>query len=146
MNRGEAIRARIEARVPALAGRLESAAEFGQLVENNRLPQHTPAGFVLPGALVGGIANAAAGLFTQSVAETAIVVLVVRQVRDALGGAAVAEAAPIVVDVIKAVAGWGPDDAPGVFTLGRAELVGSQDQALVYQIDFTLDDQLRITP
>ncbi len=146
MNRGEAVRARIAARVPALADRLSSAAEFAQLVENNRLPQHTPAGFVLPGALVGGLASAASGLFVQNVAETVIVVLVVRQAGDALGGAAVAEAAPIVADVIAAVAGWGPDEAPGVFTLGRAELVGSQDHALVYQIDFTLDDQLRIAP
>ncbi len=146
MNRGDAVRARILARVPALAGRLESAAEFAQLVENNRLPQQTPAGFVLPGALVGGIADAAAGMFTQRVAETVIIVLVVRQARDALGGAAVAEAAPIVIDVIAAICGWSPDEAPGVFTLGRAELVGSQGDALVYQIDFTLDDQLRITP
>ena len=40
--------ARLEELVPDLAGRLEGAARFGELVETNHLPQQTPAGFVLP--------------------------------------------------------------------------------------------------
>ena len=43
-------------------------------------------------------------------------------------------------------AGRQPDDAPGVFVLSGGELVGSQQGALIFQLDFSLIDQLRITP
>lgn len=146
MSRVGDVRARVEALVPALAGRMQNAAQFAQLVDNNRLPQVTPAGFALPGAMVGGDADVAAGMFRQAVDETVIIVLVVRGARDATGAGAADEIAPLVSAIIHAVAGWSPVDAPGVFVLGRAELVGGQDAALVYQIDFTLSDQLRIVP
>ncbi|OYY67414.1 hypothetical protein [Sphingomonas sp. 28-63-12] len=34
---------------------------------------------------------------------------------------------------------------PGVFSLVKGELVGSQGNALIFQLDFTLSDQLRKT-
>ena len=48
-------------------------------------------------------------------------------------------------EVIEAVCGWAPDDAIGVFELRSAELVGAKDGALIFQLEFTLNDQLRIT-
>ena len=146
MIRIDEVRQRIEARVPALAGRLQNAAEFAVMVETNRLPQHTPAAFVLPGAVNGGQASAMSGLFVQGLVETVIVVVVHRAHGDPLAAKAIDAAAPIVREVVGAVAGWGPDDATGTFVLGRAELVGAKDGALVFQIDFLIDDQLRITP
>ena len=47
--------------------------------------------------------------------------------------------------MIEAVCGWAPDDAIGVFELRSAELVGAKDGALIFQLEFTLNDQLRIT-
>lgn len=144
MIRIDEVRARVEKFVPELAGRLEGAGRFAELIENNRLPQLTPAGFVLPGGFVGGPAQASAGLFVQNFRETVIVVVVVRVAGEALAMRAIDEVSPIVRKVVNAVAGWGPVDAPGIFVLERGELVGAKDGALVFQIDFALDDQLRI--
>lgn len=138
------VMARIEERVPELAGRLASAAAFAQLVANGQLPQQTPAGFVLHGGLNGGKAQLAAGAFRQDLAEMVLVVLCVRVAGDALGDRGLDEVTPLVRSVIEAVVGWGPATAPGVFVLSRGELVGSQDSTLIYQLDFSLDDQLRI--
>lgn len=146
MIRTEEIATLAEAAAPELAGRIGYAAEWTRVVEEGQLPQVTPAAFVLPGGITGGGVRAATGLFIQDVSELVSLVLVVRVAGDATGAAAVDEARPIVAAVIGGVLGKGPDDAPGVWALSRAELVGSQDSALIFQIDFTLQDQLRIAP
>lgn len=138
------VRERIESLVPDLARRLGFAGEFTRLVEDNAMPQTTPAGFVLPGVLAGGVADAATGMFRQNFRETVIVVLVVRVAGDIHGAGGVDELTPIIRAVVQAVCGWGPADAPGIFTLGSGELVGSKDGCAIYQLDFNLDDQLRI--
>jgi hypothetical protein len=138
------VRARIEAQLPALAGNLGNAGDFAQLIERNQLPQYRHGGFVLPGRLAGGAARAMAGMFVQDLDETVSVVLVTRVQGDPSGGKALDEITPLVRAVIEAVCGWGPDDAPGVFTLVSGELVGSQGGALIFQLDFALSDQLRI--
>lgn len=145
MIRVDEVRARIEERVPELTGRLGTAGEFARLVQRNQLPQQTPAAFVLPGALAGGAATAGAGLFRQGFGETVSVVLVVRSAADATGARALDEITPLIRAAVTAVAAWAPSDALGTFVLGRGELVGVESGALVYQLDFNLDDQLRIT-
>ncbi len=140
------VRARIEARVPALKGRLGHGGDFAELVERNQVPTNTPAGFVLMGGLQGGAADIAVGLFRQGFAETVIVVLVDRHAADPSGERAMDQLTPLVRATIEAVVGWGPDETPGVFVLSSAELVGVKQGALVVQIDFQLNDQLRITP
>lgn len=146
MIRIDEVRARIEAQVPALAGKMGNAGQFALLVERNQMPQHSSAGFVLPGGLQGGATSAISGLFTQGFSETVIVVLASRVANDPTGERATDELTPLVRAVIEAVCGWGPDTAPGIFTLGSGELVGTQSGTLVYQLDFQLSDQLRITP
>lgn len=138
------VRTRIEEQVPDLAGRLGNAGQFSQLIERNQVPQVTPAGFVLLGGLTGGQGEVMTGLFRQFFQERILVVLAVRVAGDVLGEAGIDEATPLVRAVINAVCGWAPGDALGVFDLGSAELVGSKDGALLFQIDFTLNDQLRI--
>lgn len=137
---------RLQATVPAFErdNRIGTAAQFSALVEKNQTPQNTPAAFVLPGPLQGGQAQAMAGAFIQSISETVIVVLFVKVAGDARGGRAIDEITPLIRQVVDAVAGWAPDDAVGVFTLGAGELVGSQRGHLIYQLNFTLNDQLRI--
>ncbi len=144
--RVDLVTARIEEKVPCLVGRTLHAGDFADLVDKNRMPQVTPAAYVLPGGYTGGTVQAMTGQFVQDLSETVIVIVAVRVAGDPLHSAAVAQASPIVRQVIDGVAGWGPDDAPGVFALSRGELVGAKDGLLIFQIDFTLMDQLRITP
>lgn len=146
MIRVDEVRERIEARVPELTGQIGNAGEFAKVVEANQLPQRRKGAFVLPGALAGGSAEAMTGVFKQSFAEMIAVVLVVKVANDATGNRALDEITPLVRSVIQAVCGWGPETSPGVFKLSRGELVGAAQGTLIYQIDFTLDDQLRITP
>lgn len=146
MIRLDAVRARIEARAPALAGRMGTAGEFADLVDNDQVPQITPAGFALLGGIEGGAADAAAGLYRQAFVESVMVVLCDRYAGDASGGAAMDAITPLVREVVLGVVGWGPDDAPGVFVLRHAELVGIKKGALIFQIEFALQDQLRVNP
>lgn len=146
MIRLDEVRTRIEAKVPDFAGTFGNAAQFAAMVERNELPQGDLAGFVLPGPLSGGAVTAATGLFIQHFTETVMVVLVIRHAGSVLAQGALDELPPLVRDVIEGVVGFSPDDAPGVWSLGQAELVGSKDGALVYEIHFTLHDQMRVTP
>ena len=144
MIRIDAVRERIADQVPALAGKLEAAGKFADLIERNQVPQMTPAGFVLLGGLKGGPAEMSAGAFIQNFTEGTIVVICDRYAGDALGARSTDLITPIVRDVINAVCGWGPDDAPGVFTLDAAELVGVKGGILIFEIVFRINDQLRI--
>ncbi|MGB3165637.1 MAG: hypothetical protein WBA68_02560 [Alteraurantiacibacter sp.] len=139
---------RLQAEIEAFASdtRIGNAAQFSTLVEKNQTPQVTPAAFVLPGPLQGGQAQAMTGAFVQNFSETVIVVLFVKVAGDARGGRAIDEITPLIRQVVEAVAGWAPEDAVGVFTLANGELVGSQRGHLIYQLNFALNDQLRIQP
>lgn len=133
------------ATVATLHGRIFGAARFAQVLASNQLPQVCPAAFVLPLGLRGGAATAVTGLFRQSLDRLVGVVLVVRNVADATGAAAYAELEPLVEAVISAVAGWSPDaDALGTFVLTRGELVSVAAGTITYQLDFAIEDQLRI--
>ena len=150
MIRLDQVRERIADRVPALAGRLGNAAEFAQIVATNRLPQVTPAAFVLPGGLLGGEVDSVTGLFRQSFDEIVGVVLLNRVAGDPLADKALEEVTPLVRLVIEAVVGWVPGEgtdgeALGAMQLRQAELTGAKDGVLAFQIDFALNDQLRIT-
>lgn len=146
MLRLDEMRGRIEVRVPDLAGNLGNASAFAQLVERGQLPQFRIGGFILPGGITGGAVQSASSIFIQDIEETILVVLVCRVASDPAGDRALDEITPLIRAVIAAVVGWGPEDAPGVYALTRGELVGSQSGALIFQLDFTLSDQLRIVP
>jgi hypothetical protein len=135
--------------VPALAGRIQTAAKFSALLQANQLAQAALTGaaaFVLPIGLIGGAATAATGVFRQQVEWTVGVALVVRAAGDATGADGVVQLTPLIDDVISAIAGWGPDEAVGVYRVSRGELLSLTGGTLIYQLDFSIDDQLRITP
>ncbi|MEE2916659.1 MAG: hypothetical protein VYB32_06250 [Pseudomonadota bacterium] len=135
------------ATVPVLAGRIHGAAKLSELMRNNALPQVCPAAFVLPLGLRGGRADAVTGLFRQEIEWLEGVLLVVRAAGDATGARAKAELRPLIDAVIHAIAGaagsGGPDDF-GTWVLRKGELVSLSAGTLTYQIDFAIDDQLRI--
>lgn len=138
------MKARIAAACPALAGRIGTTTQLSDAMARNALPQFTPAAFLLTLGLRGGAADAATGLYRQSVDRFLGVVLVVRSAADPLGEAVEDELERLIEGVIGAVAGWGPADVPGVYRLARGELVSLAGGAATYQLDFVLDDQLRI--
>jgi len=143
--RMDAVRERLEDRVPAIT-RYGNAADFASVVEHERLPLTTPIAYVLFGGMIGRTAEASAGMFIQNVGEAVTVILADRINGDALGEKALKDISPLLGAVIEAVCGWAPEDAIGVFELRSAELVGAKGGALIFQIEFTLNDQLRITP
>lgn len=138
--------ARVEERVEALAKRVQGAAELAALLAANQIPQVTPAGFALPGALRPGNADAAAGIFRQGVTETVLFVLVTRNAGDATGARSLPEISQLINQIVAAVCGWGPAEAIGVFQLAGGRLAGVRAGAVFYELHFSIDDQLRIAP
>ncbi len=135
--------ARIDAQVVGLAGRTEGAAQFADLMARKALPQVTPAAHVLPLGLQGGQVQSAAGMFVQGVEEVVAVVLTFRS-HERTGSGALAPLDQVIRAVIDAIAGWGPDSAVGAFSLRRGAVISMAAGTIVYQLEFSISDQLRI--
>lgn len=136
---------RISTTVPQLASRVETAAELSELVRRKALPQASPFAFVLPAGLQPhNSGEAGAGIFVQNVDESFAVVLFVRASGDITGGRTLPTIDALVWAVIEAVCGWGPDDAVGVFHLRRGQLLSAEAGAVIYQLDFGIQQQVRI--
>ena len=141
----QAVADRLTDGIPKLKDRIFGAARLETLRASNALATVSPAAFVIPVGLRGGPADAVTGLFRQGLDRVVGVVLVYRHSGDATGGKAVETSEPLIEDVVNLIAGWGPDDAIGVFRLLTGELVAMlPGGVLVYQLNFLLDDQLRI--
>lgn len=145
MIRLQEVRERLAVKAPEF-GTLGNAAQFSQVIEQGQLPQTDLGGFVLPGPISGGEVSSSTALFVQRFTETVIVVLVIRSAAGQLGEDSLDQLPPLLRTVIEGVVGWVPSGAPGPFALGSAELVGSQDGALIYEIHFGLFDMMRVTP
>lgn len=139
----EAVKTRLADQVATLKDRIDGAADFAELMRKNQLPQVTPAAFILPLGLRGARAEASTGAFVQDVTETIGVLLVLRT-HSGTGDRALPELDALIASVIAALAGWAPGDETGVFTLTRGQLVNMQAGTIVYQLDFAINDQLRI--
>ena len=138
-----AVITRLEAEIAELAGRVGGAFEFGELVRSQQTPKHGIAAHVLPLGLQGKGVDSAAGAYTQETDESIGVILTLRNAsRDA--ERILTNLDTFVMRIIQAIAGWVPDGAMGVFRFLRANLVSSTKGTFVYQIDFTIADQLRI--
>lgn len=137
--------ARIIERVPALNGRIEGAAELTEIIRSKSLPQVTPAAFVVPLGMRGGAADAATGLFRQSVDHVVAVILVVRVAGDKSGKHSLAPLRLLRAEIVNALCGWAPDDEIGVFRLDRSRLLSLNNGAATEQTDFSIGDQLRIS-
>lgn len=135
---------RLKERVPALQNRVEGAAHLAALMAQNQLPQHTPAANVISAGLAGGTADAATGLFRQRFDETVSVILSFRNM-PGTGERAIDAYLPVRRAVLDALCGWAPNDEVGVFRLASGRVVNMTAGTLVYQIDFAIGDQLRIT-
>jgi hypothetical protein len=132
--------------VTGLTGRVEGAAELSALVKSGNLPQQTPAAFVLPLGLRGGQWEVSTGIFRQAYEETVSIVLVLESPSDATGAKALPEINDLIWGIVEKIAGWAPAEAVSVFRLVRGALVSMSAGTLIYQLDFALQNQLRITP
>lgn len=133
---------RLKTQVPDLGNRVEGALSLADMLASGRLPETTNA-IVLPAGIAGGQADAASGLFRQHISETVGVLLLAR-VHDQTGRRALQEMRPLIFAVVEAIAGWAAGDELGVFQLKRAGIVSMANGNLIYQIEFTISDQLRI--
>lgn len=139
----EAVITKISAEVPDLAGRVSGAVDFGALVAGGQMPASTYAAFVIPAGLNGRAAEAAAGSFVQSFDETIGVVVTIRSF-EAAARRAVDPLRELVRQVYECLCGWAPSDEVGVLVLRAGRLLSMQAGLIVYQLDFTLTDQMRI--
>ena len=139
--------ARIDSRVPELARRVEGAAELSELVRKGGLPQAPRHAFVLPLGLVArNQGDAAAGAFTQLVDEVFAVMLVIHAAGDIAGARSLATVDQLVWKLIAALAGWGSEEVVGVFSLRRGQLLSAEAGTVIYQLDFAIQNQLRVLP
>jgi hypothetical protein len=139
--------AHIGAGVAELSGRVEGAAELSELMRKKALPQAGTYAWVVPlGLRPRSHGDAAANAFTQMVDEVFGVVLFVRAAGDPTGGKALPTIDQLVWAVITKICGWGPDEAVGVFSLRRGELLSAEAGVVLYQLDFGLPQQIRIIP
>jgi hypothetical protein len=139
----DALITRLDEQVSVLEHRVEGAGSLADLMQRNALPQHTPAAHVLPLGLIGRAEDAGAGAYTQMFEEAVAVILTVRNHTPA-GKKALADLRGIIMSIVAAIAGWAPDDQTGVFRLTRGSLLNATKGTVVYQIDFSISDQLRI--
>lgn len=140
----DAVIERLNTLIPSCTGRVFGAANFADLMKRNALPQQTPALHVLLAGLRGGRAEAATGAFVQEFVSTISVLLTIRS-HDATGARALETLDPLIFSIIEAIVGWAPSDETGVYQLARANLVNMQAGTMVYQFDFSINDQLRVT-
>ena len=133
--------------IAAFGGRIHGAAMLSSLMDRQgALAQVAPAAFILPLGITGGQPDAVSGLFRQPVVWLEGVLIVTRAAGDPTGAAQLAQLAPLINQVIDAVCGRSPEEGGfGVYRLVKGELVSLAGGALSYQLDFSIDDQLRIT-
>jgi hypothetical protein len=137
------VMARIEAEVPELAGRVEGGRAFVELIRARKLPARSIAAYVFPSGLTGARPDAAAGAFAQMLTHRTSVVLFVQSL-DRTGSTALDRIDEVLMAVVRALAGWAPGGEVGVYRFERGQLVESGAGRLAYQLDFSIDDQMRI--
>lgn len=141
------VKTRIEAEVAALTGRMEEVADLAELVRQKALPQRSPAGYVIPLGFNGRSADdGVIGLYRQMLDEVVGVVLVVEALGDSKAKRALATIDDLVTAVVEAVCGWSAnEDAIDDFRAVRGRLVSVTAGVVIYQLDFAVQRQLRIT-
>lgn len=140
----ETIAARVKSEVPALNDRVEYVAELAALVSSGALPSHSVCAYVVPLGLDDQGGDSATGMYIQSVQESFGVVICIQARGDAKSQKAVPAIDVLSEAVIEALAGWSPDNGPGVLRVMRGRMVSVLAGLVIYQIDFALMTQLRI--
>lgn len=141
----DAVASRISATVGALTERIEGAADLAALISAGAMPQREVTAFVVPLGFDDRGGDSATSAHTQMLEESVGVVLVIKALGDAKARRALPTIEQLTDAVIVAVAGWAPEDVADVFRVKRGRLLSADKGLVIYQIDFALLDQLRIT-
>lgn len=138
----------VKTRIETVAGLrgVDEAADLAAMIESGQLPQQTPWAYVLPLGFNGGAGDAVTGLFRQPYELVIGIVLVIQALDDAKGRKALATIDGIEQLLLAKICGWAPESAIGVFRALRGRLLSVAGGLVIYQIDFALQNQLRITP
>lgn len=139
---------RLKERVSVLQGRVYGAASLAALMREDAPPNVTPCAHVVPtGLRARADDEAATGAFVQSY-DLGFTVVVSLRAHDQAGERLVMdEVLPLFLAVARALAGWSPDDETvGVFVLRQAFPAVFARGVAVYEVQFAIQDQLRISP
>ena len=134
--------ARLQEAAPHLRT-VEGAASLAALMSANALPQAEVGAHVITLGLSGGEAQAATGAFTQMVDELIGVVITLRTWTQ-VGGRDQASVGALIRQTIEALAGWCPNDEIGPFVFRRGAPTAFTKGTIVYLLEFSITDQLRI--
>ena len=121
---------------------VEGAASLAALMQTNALPQAEVGAHVITLGLQGG-ANAMTGAFTQMIDERIGVVITFRTYTQT-GGRDQASVGALIRQTIEALAGWCPNDEIGTFVFRRGAPMAFTKGTIVYLLEFSITDQLRI--
>lgn len=135
---------RLAARVPDFEGRVSGAADLAALIARKDGPFQTPSAHVLPTGGTFGQAETIAGFFRQDHTRS-LAVLIWVAAYEATAARAVPTLEALEASVLAALAGWRPEGVPGNLVARRSALVDLRGNLIVWQIDFNIQDQLRIT-
>ncbi|MPZ57616.1 MAG: hypothetical protein GEU91_14175 [Rhizobiales bacterium] len=139
------VRARIDANVAPLAGRVEEVADLAELVARKALPQRSPMAYVIPLGFNAGASMDATGAHMQVLDQAVGVVLYVEASGDPKAKRALATIDTLEAALLAGVCGWVPAGAIDAVRAVRGRLVSVTAGAVLYQIDLALQTQLRIT-
>lgn len=144
------VAARLVAVLPELTNRVGSAAQFSAAWNGGTLGQVPFSAYLLGLGFQGAEADIMDNIYRQSLDRALGVVLVRRALADPLGTKVADAFADDTEKVLRAIAGWSPEDADGEPTIGtfvarRGALISLSGGVATFQIDFTLNTQLRIT-
>lgn len=140
----EDVIARLQSEIEELNHRVQGAGDLSELMASNRLPQSEIGAFVIPLGLASRGAESMAGAHVQSLNEVIGVLLTLRA-SGREGKDVLSDLRGFVLRIINAIAGWVPNEnAMGVFNFTRGQVISQRSGTFVYQLEFTISDQLRI--
>jgi hypothetical protein len=138
----EAVQTRLRETVPELRHRVEGALSFVELVSKGTFPQGARA-LVVPTGKRGGKPTDATGMFCQSVVETFGVVLLLNA-QSATDRALIDKVDELITAVISTLAGWVPNGEQRPLQLTSGRTLSLADGRFVYELNFSIETQLRI--
>lgn len=135
---------RLGAEVPDLQGRVDGGRAFTDLLRENKLPSKSVAAFVFPSGLTGEKPDVGAGVYSQMIGHRVSVALYVQSF-DRTGQRAMDRLDDLINLVIRALAGWAPNNEVGVFHFIRGQMVDVGGGRVAWVLDFTINDELEVT-
>ena len=138
---------RLIAQVEGFAS-VQGALELAALLQSNPQVHVKPRAYVVPLGLRGGAVTSVSGAFLQSVDMSFAVFIAFSAAADRAGARHVDTVGLTQSATINALCGWVPDGSTvnGDCRLARAYLAELKPGAIVYALEFTVPDQIRIIP